>query len=181
MSAKYTATFDTLEQLAGREASGSMMDFLESAEFTKHLQQYSEHQKNFGVGDFMVNALSVGTLGTQAAGNIRMMGNVYRERAVDEAVSKNKSKYHVLPSQRIRMIVGGIPGVSDSDEKPFMAALEHQFPGLNDYGDYSNQVQAVRGFIMGGKFNDPNLERIRKQAAKEWDSTDQLLERAMNR
>lgn len=181
MSARYTAIFETLDQLAGSGASESMMKFLESPEFIKHTQEYSDHQKGFGLGDYMANAMSVGTLGTMAAGNVNLMGKVFRERLVDQAVSNNKSRYHVLPIQRVRMLVGGIPGVSEPDEKALVAALQHELPGLNEYGDYTNQVAAARNLIVSGKFHDPNLERIRKTAAKEWDSTDQMLERAMNR
>ena len=94
-------------------------------------------------------------------------------------VTRGMSQFQ--PLTRTQALLGAIPGIEQDEEKMLFAAIEKQFPSVRNGVLASESNRAIRSYIVGAKFQDPNLERVRKIAAKEWDKTAEMLDRAVDR
>ena len=92
--------------------------------------------------------------------------------------------------------MGAIDGLTEADEKLLLAAIKQLTPsgaagrrvsvfsGTETGGDPFNAAdmsQQIDEIIMSHKFDDPNLERIRRIAAKEWPEMKPQVDRTMAR
>lgn len=115
-------------------------------------------------------------------------------------IVESQRRFKVDPYMQASMVLGAVDGLNQREEKLLLSAIKSQVGDISDsrtnvldgyysvkpktvvnqdqMADYNSQIDQV---ILSGKFDDPNLERIRRIAAKDWKAYRDRTERSFNR
>lgn len=169
----------------GFRPSEAFIDLMDSNAFHQRVGRFQELQKNFSFGDSLAASMGDGNLVQTAVNygttlrelNNGITANQYRESA------GRRLAYTMVPTARTQAILGAIEGLQQSEEQLLIAAIKQSVPNIDKPASgIDNSVnESIRNFIVANKFKDPNLERIRKVAAQNWDTTAKQFDRAMFR
>jgi hypothetical protein len=162
----------------GFRPSDALADYLSTPGIHGRVAALSKNAGQMGFGESVADGVSRGGLGQKmkeyADAFSRTVTSVDVEsgRAL-EVNHKSYTKYGGVT--RTQTILSGIKGLTPSD-------ISFLVNGLRTAGaiDVTSGPEVVDGAIMSHKFQDPNLERIRKVAAKEWTDAAERTDRIVD-
>lgn len=166
----------------GFQPSRAYIDLINSNGFLQHVSQFEQMQSNYSFGDAVSSSMGGGNgLVQTAAGYGAHMRSIQTQRTIEQVGGSRRGygMYSTVPQVRTRVILGAIPGINANDENHLLAFIRQVIPGFDVPNPNANSV--IRDGIMNHRFQDPNLERIRQIAAREWDHTAETQDRAMSR
>lgn len=166
----------------GFQPSRAYIDLINSNGFLQATHRFEQMQSNYSYGDAVASSMGGGTGLVQTAAQYGShMRSIQNQRTIEQVGGSRSGygMYSTVPQIRTRVVLGAIPDLNASDENHLLAAVRQAVPGFDQPNPAGNQQ--VRDFIVGHQFQDPNLERIRRVAAREWDRTAETQDRAMSR
>lgn len=178
---------------AGFKPSAALTSYVRSPEFHQTIQNYSRNLGRSSLGDMFGDSISQGSLVTTvekfASGLLRAQGEVEVGYQADNR--RKAALYRGDPVRRATVILGGIDGLNEDEEQALLGAVVQQAdarPGVSGMDVIANNTQPSRitaekidSFILNGKFDDPQLEKFRRIAAKGWAATSRSIDTAMDR
>lgn len=175
--------------------SSLMMNYLRSPGAASALINQDDRSRQGGIGDWMAGSVSRGGLLKEVNGYASGFAAAVAETEADVQTQSARLArgYRNDVPRRTGAILGSIPGVTRGDVVALVSAIAPLMPKgtqsqqdamrvgiMTDKGNASlenagyrtdlarQQMQAVDSAILNGKFEDPNIERIRKRVAGEW-------------
>lgn len=208
VSRQQSVFLDTLDHSnsarEGFRPSRALADMLAKPTFHNMATQYERAAGSMSYGDF----LGAGTTPGQLTSKLDQWARQIHQGATDLLVAENADGrfrnmyYHGMPMERAKVVFAAIPGIEQADENALLRALEphykravqpansldpnfntNQRPSDGQMTGYArtSDMQTFRQVLMGTKFQDPNLERIRQIAAKHYDEIGAMTDRAVDR
>src|SRR3990167_3849247 len=184
------ATSDTFKP------SRAYVSLLQSPQFLKVVNNYEQLNKGLGLGDFLGGSIASGTLTDRIGRYGNAMREVQNNLASEDhsAVIARANSYGRDPYKRTAVILGAIPGIDQHEEALLLSALKNRVGGragsyipqapmeLTTEGPQDRALSSrIATSLKSTKFEDPNLERIRKVAASHWDDFEQSTDNAIQR
>ncbi len=185
-AAGFTETLNILDASPsakpGFTPSKSLLELLESPKTAEAAATYNTLLGNFSLGGAIANGLTgdgvVNLLGQARIQFERAANQLDFERA--NFSQGQASKYSQDPIYRASMVFGAIPGIDENDEKALLTAIRPMLktgPGVSAR-EVNSQIATL---LSQGRFQDPNLARVAKVAAQQFNEVGEMLDRAMNR
>ncbi len=169
----------------GFKPSHALIDLMSSNGFMQKAQQFQQTQARFSFGDAVASSMGDGNLVQSIAdyaGSLRGISNSIEIQRIGKD-KKMLASYSLVPENRTKVILGAMDELTPHDETTLLQAMHHAIPGMGD-PNAANPAEvnaSIRNFIVGQKFKDPNLERIRKIAASNWDTTAKTFDSGLDR
>jgi hypothetical protein len=171
------------EASTGFRPSQAYVDFISSPEYLNSISKFEGTQGQFSYGDYVSGAMRGQGVVPLAKSYGDSMKNQWVQNQV-EAISgsqKMRNSYNNVPGVRLRTTLGAMEGLSESDEQTLIRVIGKNFPTMDTPVRGAEVNDQIRTFLMNNKFPDPGLEAIRKKVVKQYDPTQQLLDKAIGR
>lgn len=185
---------------ASFKPSTAYADLMNNGEFMQAIAKGVESTTRGDFGSYIAGTIGVdGFLnGLQNyALTVRSAANSYRN-AETARIREAGKRYNQDPFTQTSMVLGAIDGLSESDEKKLLGAIKTMVgdvPGQSALhraavggrtphgrqGAHDDANEKIDELIMSGKFDDPDLERIRKVAAGQWREMRPRIDRSWKR
>lgn len=170
----------------GFSPAAAFVDYVSTPAFYRRAGQFESMQSGFSFGDALASSMGGGNLVNMAQQYGNSMRSIYQAQQIEAVTATRdmRSRYNTLPQVRTATILGAIDELPQSDEQLLLAQIARNVKGFDDtrpFGTASTVNNSIRDFIMGSKFQDPNLERVRKVAAANWDAQAKKMDRAIDR
>lgn len=178
----YVNTLRLLDQRVptrdGIRASQSLMDYLEQPSLLEDVGRYEKFTTKHSLGGAIAGGLSNGSGVETFSQVIDSFGRAYTQLdwADKNLPVQQAQRYGSDPLFKARVIFGAIPGISEDEETALLSAIAPQIPK-----DPREANQVLPTLLSQAKFQDPNLQRIAKIAAKEYANSEEITNRVMAR
>lgn len=168
----------------GFKPSRSYIDLLSTNGFNQRVDKFQQMQRSYSFGDAVASSVGDGNLVQTAVDYTNSMRSIANAKDIQQiSATRATREAYLIPQKRTQAILGAIDNLNQQDEQLLLNAMSRGVQGFRDpRGTNSGEVNtSIRNFIVGQKFQDPNLERIRKIAAANWDATAKQFDRAIGR
>lgn len=171
--------------------SHALAEFLQRPELYRAAGNMEMIGRNTSYGDFLVSGMTQGSLPER----FQQWSDRFQAQVADNTVAEtasDRTSYSLWrnnPGLYSRTILAATPGLNQHDEARLMAVIERDpnnaprmsdavatIPGLSGIGGARDRARAM---IVGQRFQDPELERIRRIAAENWDAVAAQTEAAV--
>ncbi len=163
--------------------SQAYVDFISSPEYLNSISKFEGTQGQFSYGDYVSGAMrgqGVVPLAKSYGDSMKMQWTQNQIEAISGS-QKMRNSYNNIPGVRLRTTLGAMEGLSESDESTLVRVIAKNFPSLDTPVNASDTNDKIRSFLMNNKFPDPGLEAIRRKVIKQYDPTQQMLDKAIDR
>lgn len=165
--------------------SRALADLLNDSRTNQAVANHFNSLGQKGLGMWMADGINGGGLHQNYANYAQAVisGVQQNEVARTQQQVQNLQAYGADPMKRAETVLAGTT-LSQHDQQLLLQAIHPAAQGSTD--DYSTSAtDRIDAAIMTHKFADPHLERIRKEAAKQWQDvgakTDSQMQAIMNR
>ena len=191
---------DTLRPDLGFRPSQALRDLMVNPQFNEAATNEMRIHERGSFGGFVTGAAAAGGLHSSFQNYADGVVAAYGARAsnIKSITQQRAEELKWDPMARMRFVLGAIDGLSDADERKLSSYIYKTFstptnlldnvvdrtvpfgPGIEGGGDREINSR-IDQFILGGKAEDPDIERIRKHAARQWGVVAPTVGRALNR
>lgn len=172
--------------------SRALAEFLQRPEMYRSAGNMELLSRNTSYGDFLVSGMTQGSL----AERFQQWGERFNAQVNDNMIAEtasNRTSYQLWrnsPDLYASVVLAAIPGLNQHDEARLMRHVNQttqaETPSMRDaiatlpgLSGLSNARQRARAMIMNQRFEDPELERVRRIAAENWDAVAAQMDSAI--
>ncbi len=189
----------------GVRPSQALRDLLNNPQFQRTAGNYGKAASYGTLGGFLVSQIGGINVSDTVQGYTENYNRAYAGRVEQRTANAAEQSESLAsdPWERTRFMLGAVDGLSTQDEQRLFDAVKQQTQpknplvrGVAAVGSFlegmptsmaiespmdQNQSQTIDSFIINGRFEDPQLEALRKRAAKSWTTITQTTGRAVDR
>jgi len=181
------------------QAGAVYANLLGNDRFAMAAGNIAQMQAQASFGDSIMGAMGAGSIQGQVSQFGQMAVGAYRAMGQRDLLMRvaHANRYGNDPYARANTILGAIPGINPQERDQLVAGIKQVLKTSNpidpvraaltgstdahDRAEVLNQSQSndIDQIIKGHKFQDPNLERIRRHAAAKYDEFSKITDDAM--
>lgn len=170
----------------GGQAAASYVDLVNNPTYQQHTMNSVAGANGATPGDIFASAAAGNQFGSLMMTHGKVVAGAYSQlqaQNLSNAVDTSKRIRSIAPIDSTKIALGMVPGLSPQDQNSLLRAVipiakqqNAKNVAVNAVSASGNPSSAASGVtadaidsvILHSKFQDPNLERIRKQAASQW-------------
>jgi hypothetical protein len=158
----------------GFKPSEAYTSLLHNPQFQQQAESLAAAQGGNSPGDYMLHSIAGTHFSSKMfsqADNVAQAQAAIRQRTLQQATETSMKLRNLNPVDSARVALHAIPGLSAPEAE---LLLQHTIPLANAQSNANGTVSAdgysgaIDSVIQHQKFQDPNLERIRRTAAAAW-------------
>lgn len=190
---------DAAHPKIGKYSAGAVYaNLLGNQRFAQVAGNMAQAQGQASFGDSIMNAMGGSSIQGQVAQYGQMAMGAYNAMGKRDLLMRvaQSNRYGNDPIARAHTIIGAIPGINPHERDQLVSGIKSVLAtmppnvnpvamGAGDIGDVQGVGNAAASYdiaqiVKGHKFQDPNLERIRKHAAAKYDELSKITDDAVD-
>lgn len=184
---------NVIDREAGSGAADQYVDLLNDRRYQETASTVSQRTQQVGFMDYVAGRAGPDSMGENVSkyGSQLRIANEARKRESSIETSTAAARFRGQPLRRMETILSGVPGINAQERAALVNAVKDMVASdalsqgggaLPEYGStvtrrVNDQIDAA---ITSGKFQNPQLERVRQIAAKNWEensrTTDSIID-----